>query len=108
MNWKKIRRLLVISAVTVLGLATITPAVNAASSKPIIVGSKALTESKTVSEIYSLALAHDGYKVTRKQNISNSVVFRAVKTGQVDVYPEYTGTIVEAYLKQKRVLLRMV
>lgn len=71
-----------------------------ASDKPIIVGSKSFSESKTVSEIYALALEHAGYKVVRKPNISNSVVYRAVKTGQIDVYPEYTGTIVEAYLKK--------
>lgn len=28
------------------------------------------------------------------------MVYKAVKTGQIDVYPEYTGTIVEAYLKK--------
>lgn len=72
-----------------------------ASAKPIIVGSKSFSESKTVSEIYALALEHAGYKVVRKPNISNSVVYKAVKTGQIDVYPEYTGTIVEAYLKKK-------
>ena len=71
-----------------------------ASAKPIIVGSKSFSESKTVSEIYALALEHAGYKVLRKPNISNSVVYKAVKTGQIDVYPEYTGTIVEAYLKK--------
>lgn len=74
--------------------------VSASANKPIIVGSKSFTESKTVSEIYALALEHAGYKVVRKQNISNSVVYKAVKTGQIDVYPEYTGTIVEAYLKK--------
>lgn len=71
-----------------------------ASAKPIIVGSKSFSESKTVSEIYALALEHAGYKVVRKPNISNSVVYKAVKTSQIDVYPEYTGTIVEAYLKK--------
>ena len=71
-----------------------------ASAKPIIVGSKSFSESKTVSEIYALALEHAGYKVVRKPNISNSVVYKAVKTGQIDVYTEYTGTIVEAYLKK--------
>ena len=71
-----------------------------ASARPIIVGSKSFSESKTVSEIYALALEHAGYKVVRKPNISNSVVYKAVKTGQIDVYPEYTGTIVEAYLKK--------
>lgn len=100
MNWQKLKRTIVILLVTIISLASLSPAIHAASNKPIVVGSKALTESKTVSEIYALALEHAGYKVTRKPNISNSVVFRAVKTGQVDVYPEYTGTIVEAYLKK--------
>lgn len=70
------------------------------SRTPIVVGSKSFAESKTVSEIYALALEHAGYKVIRKPNIANSVVYRVVKTGQVDVYPEYTGTIVETYLKK--------
>ncbi|MGM9891705.1 glycine betaine ABC transporter substrate-binding protein [Limosilactobacillus sp.] len=97
MNFKKIIKPVVIAMVTIIGLGTVVPAAHAASSKPIIVGSKALPESKTVSEIYALALENAGYKVTRKQNIANSVVYKAVKSGQIDVYPDYTGTIVEAY-----------
>lgn len=88
---------IIVTSILVGGIATST---YASSSKPIVVGSKALTESKTVSEIYALALEHAGYKVTRKQNISNSVVYKAAKTGQIDVYPDYTGTIVEAYNKK--------
>ncbi|MCX2186379.1 glycine betaine ABC transporter substrate-binding protein [Limosilactobacillus pontis] len=100
MRFKKLIAAVLFATVTLL-VGTIVPAtVSAASSKPIIVGSKSVPESKTVSEIYAIALEHAGYKVTRKQNISNSVVYKAVKTGQVDVYPEYTGTIVTAYLKK--------
>lgn len=89
-------------AATVLILGTVIPAVaSASSSKPIIVGSKNVSESKTVSEIYTLALEHEGYKVTRKPNVANNVIFQATQRGQVDVYPDYTGTIVEAYLKKR-------
>lgn len=95
-KWK----LLLLSLTIVLTLGIMSPSIMAASKKPIIVGSKSFSESKTVSEIYALALERAGYKVTRKPNISNSVVYKAVQTGQVDVYPEYTGTIVEAYLKK--------
>ncbi|MBB1063505.1 glycine betaine ABC transporter substrate-binding protein [Limosilactobacillus fastidiosus] len=87
-------------ALVALVIAAGLPVSVRANSKPLIVGSKSFSESKTVSEIYALALEHAGYKVVRKPNISNSVVYRAVKTGQIDVYPEYTGTIVEAYLKK--------
>lgn len=66
----------------------------------IVIGSKNFTESQVVSEIYAIALEKHGYQVTRKQNISNSVVYNALKTGQIDLYPEYTGTIVQAYLRK--------
>lgn len=95
-KWK----LLLLGLTIILTLGIASPSIMAASKKPIIVGSKSFSESKTVSEIYALALEHAGYKVTRKPNISNSVIYKAVQTGQVDVYPEYTGTIVEAYLKK--------
>lgn len=101
MRFKKIVALSLLSIAGLLA-GTITPAVaSAARNKPIIVGSKNVSESKTVSEIYALALEHEGYKVTRKPNISNNVIFSAIQKGEVDVYPDYTGTIVEAYLKKK-------
>ena len=101
MRFKKIVALSLLSIGGLLA-GTIMPAVaSAASNKPIIVGSKNVSESKTVSEIYALALEHEGYKVTRKPNISNNVIFSATQKGEVDVYPDYTGTIVEAYLKKK-------
>ncbi|MDO4903035.1 MAG: glycine betaine ABC transporter substrate-binding protein [Limosilactobacillus sp.] len=70
------------------------------NDKTIVIGSKSFSESRTVSEIYALALEHQGYKVIRKTNIANSVVYNVLKTGQIDLYPEYTGTIVETYLKK--------
>lgn len=92
---------MLIALALVLLISLILPATaSASSSKSIIVGSKSFSESKTVSEIYAIALEHAGYKVIRKPNIANSVVYRVVKTGQIDVYPEYTGTIVETYLKK--------
>lgn len=94
-----------IAAISLIGITTliaslVVPAMASANSQPIIVGSKNVSESKTVSEIYALALEHEGYKVTRKPNISNNVIYKATQKGQVDVYPEYTGTIVEGYMKK--------
>lgn len=99
MKFKKIATISLAAVVTLMA-GLIVPSVASASNKPIIVGSKNVSESKTVSEIYALALEHEGYKVTRKPNISNNVIFKAAQKGEVDVYPEYTGTIVESYLKE--------
>lgn len=66
----------------------------------ITIGSKNLSESKIIMQIWADALKKDGYKVRTKPNISSSVVYQAIKSGQVDIYPEYTGTIAMTYLKK--------
>lgn len=72
-------------------------------SKPqgtvIRVGSKDFTESLIVSELYALALEDVGYTVERKQNIAGSVVHTAITSGEIDLYPEYTGTGLLAVLQ---------
>lgn len=63
------------------------------SNGPVIrVGSKDFTESLIVGEIYALALEDAGYTVERKLNIAGSLVHTAITSGDIDLYPEYTGT----------------
>ena len=43
--------------------------------------------------MYALALEDGGFKVERKLNLSGTLVaHEALKKGDIDVYPEYTGT----------------
>lgn len=65
----------------------------------IVLGSKNFSESKVVMQIWADALKKEGYNVKTKPNISSSVVYQSIKSGQVDLYPEYTGTIAMTYLK---------
>jgi osmoprotectant transport system substrate-binding protein len=59
----------------------------------IVIGSKNFTESLVLGEIYADALEHAGFKVERKLNLGGTLVAQeALKTGQIDLYPEYTGT----------------
>ncbi|WP_294976559.1 glycine betaine ABC transporter substrate-binding protein [uncultured Leuconostoc sp.] len=69
------------------------------SNETITVGSKDFTEGQIVSEIYALGLEDHGYKVTRKSNIASSVIPEAIKKGEIDLYPEYTGTALLTILK---------
>ena len=62
------------------------------ASTTIRVGSKDFTESLVVSEIYSLALEDNGYKVDRVSNISSSLIHKSLVNDEIDLYPEYTGT----------------
>ncbi|MCL2353824.1 MAG: glycine/betaine ABC transporter substrate-binding protein [Defluviitaleaceae bacterium] len=59
----------------------------------IRVGSKDFTESLIIAEIYSLALEDAGFAVDRTgHNLSSGLVHNAIISGEIDLYPEYTGT----------------
>ncbi len=72
-------------------------------SKPTItIGSKNFTENFILGEIYVQALQAAGYKVKKQLNLgSEQLALKAVKSGRVDAYPEYTGTVVTSFCKLK-------
>ncbi|MEA2404932.1 MAG: osmoprotectant transport system substrate-binding protein opuBD [Thermoleophilaceae bacterium] len=66
---------------------------SANAGKSITVGSKNFTEQFILGEIYSQALQAAGYKVKKKLNLGSEVVaYKALKTHDIDAFPEYTGT----------------
>lgn len=65
----------------------------------ITVGSKDFTEGEILSEVYALALEDAGFTVKRSFDISSSVIPTALEKGEVDLYPEYTGTALLTILK---------
>jgi osmoprotectant transport system substrate-binding protein len=57
------------------------------------VGSKNFTESFVIAEIYAQALEAAGMRVDRLFNLgSTQIAIAAMERGNVDLYPEYTGT----------------
>lgn len=67
----------------------------------IKVGSKAFTEGYLLGELAAKQLESvPDLKVSRKFGLgSTGIVVQALMTGEIDVYPEYTGTIAEAILR---------
>jgi osmoprotectant transport system substrate-binding protein len=64
------------------------------------VGSKNFTEQFIVAEIYAQALEAAGIKVERKINLGGTLIaHKALEEKQIDLYPEYTGTMLLAVLK---------
>jgi osmoprotectant transport system substrate-binding protein len=67
---------------------------------PVTVGSKDFTEQFILAELYGQALEAKGFDVTIKSNLgSTSITDGALKKGDIDVYPEYTGTMYLAVCK---------
>jgi len=59
----------------------------------ITVGSKNFTEQKVLGEVYAQGLQAAGYKVRKQLNLGDEkTAQRALKQGEIDGYPEYTGT----------------
>jgi osmoprotectant transport system permease protein len=69
----------------------------AASGNAVVVGSKAFPESWILgAAVERLAREGDAAPVTHRSNLGGTeIVFQALRSGDVDVYPEYTGTIAE-------------
>lgn len=58
----------------------------------ITLGTKNFTEEFIVGQLYKQALTAKGCKVNYKENIgATEVVDKALTSGQIDAYPEYTG-----------------
>jgi osmoprotectant transport system substrate-binding protein len=59
----------------------------------ITVGSKNFTEQKVLGEIYAQALEAAGYTVEKQLNLCDEkTALAALEGGEIDAYPEYTGT----------------
>jgi osmoprotectant transport system permease protein len=62
-------------------------------SVPIVVASKPFGESYVLAELFAQALEARGLAVDRRPGLgATEIAFRALRSGAVDLYPEYTGT----------------
>ena len=87
--------------------ATSTP--SAASDQPgkgkpaVTIGDKNFTEQYVLGELYAQALRAKGYTVKVKSNIGSSeIIDKALTSGKLDMYPEYTGVILSELAHQKQ------
>ena len=78
-----------------------TGIVGCTKERPITVGSKNFTEQVILGEIVAQHLEHRlGQRVDRKLNLGGTLlVHQALVNGDIDLYPEYTGTALTAILK---------
>ncbi|HET7032808.1 MAG TPA: glycine betaine ABC transporter substrate-binding protein [Casimicrobiaceae bacterium] len=87
-----------------LAIALLAFATGAAFAQTVKVGSKNFTEQFILAEIYAQALEASGIKVERKINLGGTLIaHKALEEKEIDFYPEYTGTILVAVLKQEAI-----
>src|SRR5256885_10161472 len=94
-----------IIGLTVVGIALAMFGRAAAPAPPVRVGSKSFTESYVVAEIVARVIEEVAEaSVERRFGLGGTgIAFGALASGEIDVYPEYTGTISRAILKDASV-----
>ena len=62
-------------------------------STTLVIASKNDLDGRLLAQMYALLLEHQGYKVNLKLALGQTpVLFTAIKSGAIDMYPEFTGT----------------
>ena len=92
----------VVAALVIFAIAGAAAAVAARrSGDVIVVGSKNFTEQLVLGELLAQAIEREGFTVDRRLNLGGTLICdRALLTGDVDVYAEYTGTALTAVFHQ--------
>jgi osmoprotectant transport system substrate-binding protein len=76
----------------------------AGAGKPAVtLGSKNFAESNIIGQLYAQALRAKGFTINLKSEIgSTELIWKALKAGQIEGYPEYTGVLLSAVAEQKK------
>jgi len=90
-----------LAVVLILALAPRAGAQEVAGGAPrVVVGSKAFAESWILGEALTMLARDAGADAVHRANLGGTeIVFEALRTGSVDVYPDYTGTIAQVLMK---------
>ncbi|MGE5179809.1 MAG: glycine betaine ABC transporter substrate-binding protein [Bacteroidota bacterium] len=89
-----------VAALCLAPIATRAPAA-AAAGRGVTIGSKAFAESWILGDALASEMRAAGVpRVEHRRNLGGTeIVLQALRSGDVDVYPEYTGTIQEVIVK---------
>jgi osmoprotectant transport system permease protein len=89
------------AAAALVCLGALAMATSPSGKVPVVVGSKNFTEQVVLGEILAAHLEARGFAVDRRLNLGGTTLcHEAVRTGQLDVYVEYTGTALTDVLKK--------
>ena len=88
-----------------LAAALLLIPVAGAAENPVVIGSKKFTESYVLGEIARRALTDSQIPADHRQGMGGTIIlWQALRGGQIDAYPEYTGTITQEILKSNQQL----
>ncbi|MBU8879245.1 osmoprotectant update ABC transporter permease/substrate-binding subunit OpuFB [Bacillus sp. FJAT-29790] len=86
-------------------LIIVIPLVNREEQRDIVIAGKLGSEPEILINMYKLLIENDtDLNVELKPGLGKtSFVFNALKSGSIDIYPEFTGTAISEFLKETAV-----
>ena len=83
---------------------TTSPASTPGAGRPAItIGDKNFAEENILGNLYAQALKNKGYTVNLVENVGSSeIIWKAAQSGRIDMYPEYTGTLLSTVAEQTK------
>lgn len=93
-------RRITVSALMLLGLTLwLENPLRAEESRLLVVGSKSFTESVILGEVLTHLIEDAGFPAEHRRQLGGTrVLWSALLKGEIDAYPEYTGTLREEIL----------
>jgi osmoprotectant transport system permease protein len=80
-------------AALTIGIAAAAMPIGAPHGRGYVIGAKNFSEQFILAELMSERLETAGYHVERKQGLGSAVIFRALASGDIDAYVDYSGTL---------------
>ena len=75
-----------------------------AQSPTLHVGSKSFTESVILGEIATQLIRSEGFEVDHRVQLGGTaILWNGLKTGEIDIYPDYTGTLIQEVLAAEEI-----
>jgi osmoprotectant transport system permease protein len=90
---RSVARLAVGIAVLVIGTAVAALPLIGSRSGGYVIGAKNFSEQFILAELMAQRLEATGHAVQRKQGLGSAVIFRALASGDIDAYVDYSGTL---------------
>lgn len=82
----------------------ILPAAHAKTATEIKIGSKKFTESVILSEIITQHLQNHDFVASHHDQLGGTrLLWKALVLGELDIYPDYTGTVIYEILKDENI-----
>ena len=96
------KRIFSLILISVLLLGSFAACSGGKDEKKIIIGGKQYTEAQLTSEIIAQILeAKTDLTVERQYDMPSALCFQSIQTGDIHIYPDYTGSMLLSYMKQE-------